>query len=190
MDTATICKACGKGAQEGVKFYKRAGRTDRQPCSECMKVGRNAAMKKYRARHPERAKASTAAWHDKNPSYERERSKRRYATDPVYRARVKANAIKFAAEHPEYYREAAKLRRARLAGVECTFTVQEASELFEEYAGLCAYCQKPATAVDHVVPISQGGAHSKANLVPACKTCNSSKHAKSLLMWHATRRVA
>ena len=190
MDAVTVCKACGKDTSQGVKFYARAGGADRQPCSECMKSGRNANQKVYRARHPERVKKSLAGWHAKYPTYERERSKRRYATDSVYRARVQESAKKFAAEHPEYYRAAAKLRRARMAGVECTFTLVEAGELFDEYVGLCAYCQESATTLDHVVPISKGGAHSKANLVPACKSCNSSKHDKTLIVWLTTRRAA
>lgn len=190
MDAATVCKECGKDTSQGVKFYTRTSGADRQPCSECMKVGRNANQKAYRARHPERVKESLAEWHAKHPTYERDRAKRRYASDPVYREKVKRGAKKFAVEHPEYFRAAAKLRRARLAGVECTFTIVEAKELFEEYVGLCAYCQAPATTLDHVVPISRGGAHSKSNLVPACKSCNSSKHTKPLLVWLATRRAA
>jgi len=190
MDTATVCKECGKNALRGVKFYTRASGADRQPCSECMKVGRNANQKTYRARHPDRVKESLAEWHAKHPTYERDRAKRRYASDPVYRERIADARRKHRLEHPEYYRAASKLRRARMVGVECTFTLTEAGELFEEYAGLCAYCQAPATTLDHVVPISQGGAHSKANLVPACKSCNSSKHTRPLLVWLATRRAA
>jgi len=39
----------------------------------------------------------------------------------------------------------------------------------------CAYCGKPATTVDHVVPRCRGGQNSWENLVAACLTCNSRK---------------
>src|SRR5689334_2165914 len=43
---------------------------------------------------------------------------------------------------------------------------------------VCAYCRNPvpntlrARAVDHVRPLSRGGAHAIENLVPACRGCN------------------
>ena len=92
--------------------------------------------------------------------------------------------------HPEYVSAAGKLRRARLAEVECTLTEQEAMELFEEYVGLCVYCPALATTLDHVIPLSRGGPHTKDNLVPCCKSCNSKKGAKPLLVFLATRRAA
>lgn len=42
----------------------------------------------------------------------------------------------------------------------------------------CAYCGcTPARLTqDHVIPLSRGGNHTAANIVPACQPCNSSKH--------------
>lgn len=39
----------------------------------------------------------------------------------------------------------------------------------------CRYCGRPATQVDHVVPVSKGGTHALSNLVPCCARCNRSK---------------
>ncbi|MHA6784836.1 HNH endonuclease [Pseudonocardia saturnea] len=39
----------------------------------------------------------------------------------------------------------------------------------------CAYCNKRADTIDHVVPRSRGGPHSWDNCVAACKACNSKK---------------
>lgn len=44
----------------------------------------------------------------------------------------------------------------------------------------CVYCGKPANAVDHIIPKSKGGQDTDWNLVPSCKSCNSSKKDKSL----------
>jgi 5-methylcytosine-specific restriction protein A len=44
---------------------------------------------------------------------------------------------------------------------------------------MCAYgCRRPATTVDHVVAVANGGTHDLSNLVPACGPCNSSKAAR------------
>jgi 5-methylcytosine-specific restriction endonuclease McrA len=41
--------------------------------------------------------------------------------------------------------------------------------------GRCAYCQRRADTIDHVVPRSRGGAHDWANVVAACARCNHRK---------------
>jgi 5-methylcytosine-specific restriction endonuclease McrA len=41
--------------------------------------------------------------------------------------------------------------------------------------GLCAYCSKTATTMDHVVPRSKGGPHRWENIVAACQSCNAKK---------------
>lgn len=40
----------------------------------------------------------------------------------------------------------------------------------------CAECGRPAETVDHVEPVSQGGAHhDRRNLRPICHRCNAKK---------------
>jgi 5-methylcytosine-specific restriction endonuclease McrA len=48
----------------------------------------------------------------------------------------------------------------------------------------CCYCgQSEYLAADHLIPRKKGGAHSGDNLVWACRSCNSSKHADDVLEW-------
>jgi 5-methylcytosine-specific restriction endonuclease McrA len=51
--------------------------------------------------------------------------------------------------------------------------------------GLCHYCRRAvgakALTLDHVVPLVRGGRSIRANMVPACKDCNTRK--QSLLVW-------
>jgi len=51
--------------------------------------------------------------------------------------------------------------------------------------GACHYCRRvvgvKALTLDHVVPLVRGGRSIRANMVPACKDCNSKK--QSLLAW-------
>ncbi|MFI5496313.1 HNH endonuclease [Actinoplanes sp. NPDC051859] len=39
----------------------------------------------------------------------------------------------------------------------------------------CAYCGKPGTTIDHVLPRSRGGSNSWLNTVAACGRCNQRK---------------
>jgi 5-methylcytosine-specific restriction endonuclease McrA len=57
-------------------------------------------------------------------------------------------------------------------------------EQFEEFGGLCAYgCGRPAETLDHVWPVALRGKSEPSNLVPACKTCNSSKSNRGPSPW-------
>jgi 5-methylcytosine-specific restriction endonuclease McrA len=58
--------------------------------------------------------------------------------------------------------------------------------LTEQFNGLCAYCDEPATTWDHVVPIVKGGQTIPGNVVPACVRCNSSKKDRDLSEWLQT----
>jgi len=51
----------------------------------------------------------------------------------------------------------------------------------------CAYCGDPATAVDHIIPLSRGGAHRMSNLAPACMWCNTEKGNRTPEEWKAWR---
>jgi 5-methylcytosine-specific restriction endonuclease McrA len=56
--------------------------------------------------------------------------------------------------------------------------------LLTEYQWRCAYCGASAPLEkDHAVPLSRGGAHTAANIVPACRSCNASKHTRTVEEW-------
>lgn len=73
--------------------------------------------------------------------------------------------------------------RARRAGARCTLTRREWEALDKAFNGRCAYCARPGRTIDHVIPISQGGAHALDNVVPACWPCNLSKRALDVVDW-------
>jgi len=53
--------------------------------------------------------------------------------------------------------------------------------------GVCYYCEQifapDELTMDHKVPLARGGFSTKANLVPACKTCNSEKKHRLATEW-------
>ncbi|WP_073772731.1 HNH endonuclease signature motif containing protein [Streptomyces sp. MJM1172] len=94
---------------------------------------------------------------------------------------------------PERLRERLARDRSRRAAVRGRGTRDRESppgvrkdELFSRWSGLCCYCDGPAEHIDHVTPISKGGADTLGNVVPACAPCNLAKSALTLAEWAAT----
>lgn len=65
-------------------------------------------------------------------------------------------------------------------------TYEEAVRL-RQAAQHCAYCggrlTRRTVTLDHVVPLSRGGRHGTTNVVVACRSCNSSKGARTVAEW-------
>lgn len=74
-----------------------------------------------------------------------------------------------------------KRRRAAKSGVVATLTTSEWEWILELYGHRCLKCGSPENlSQDHLIPISEGGAHTAENVQPLCCPCNSSKHTKSV----------
>jgi 5-methylcytosine-specific restriction endonuclease McrA len=95
-------------------------------------------------------------------------------------ARQKANL------DPVKHQAKSLLRRSRLQGNQ-NFQVTR-KDLQKMMAQSCFYCQvNQANSVDHVIPVSRGGSHGIGNLVPCCRSCNSSKGTKFITEWKKVR---
>lgn len=74
-------------------------------------------------------------------------------------------------------------------GEQHSYTLQDWKDAMIHFRGCCAYCgrkqsRKLRLTKEHVVPVSEAGATSRYNIVPACASCNSSKSDKELLTWY------
>jgi 5-methylcytosine-specific restriction endonuclease McrA len=63
------------------------------------------------------------------------------------------------------------------------------TEILARWGNKCCYCNAWAAHLDHVHPLSKGGADAVHNIVPACERCNLSKGAKTLAEWSETFEV-
>lgn len=54
----------------------------------------------------------------------------------------------------------------------------------------CAYCDRSADTMEHVIPLVRGGTNFEGNLVPACRSCNSSKRHEFVIEWRTRRARA
>lgn len=82
-------------------------------------------------------------------------------------------------------RLAVERRRTRKAFVHShPYTIEQYQRRFQQFDNCCAYCGAIATSIDHVIPISKGGADVLGNLLPCCRSCNSSKGCNDLNKWY------
>lgn len=73
--------------------------------------------------------------------------------------------------------------RSKVPGV-YRVTVADWKKILNAYNHCCAYCGvRKEMTIDHVVPLSRGGRHCVANLVPACLRCNLSKGSQTIIEW-------
>ncbi len=142
--------------------------------------------KKYRAENKEKIQA-----YDKNRRTDKKTRETVLQQCRNWKAsnkeRVKAYNQKYAAEHPEYFRAAAKRRATLTKALVKTLTPEE-WENAKLYFGGCAYCGKQLKKLtkDHFIPLSKGGTYTAENILPSCRSCNSSKSNKSFEEWYKT----
>ena len=101
---------------------------------------------------------------------------REYATE--HGDKIRAYLITYKTQHPEYIRLKSSRRRALEANAPISdLTAQDWQDIKEHYGHRCVYCgKKPQRlTMDHITPLVNGGSHTKSNIVPACKNCNSKK---------------
>lgn len=64
-------------------------------------------------------------------------------------------------------------------------TISDWLESLAHFNHRCAYCESEKhIEQDHVKPLSKGGSHTKTNIIPACRSCNSSKRQRLLENWY------
>jgi 5-methylcytosine-specific restriction endonuclease McrA len=56
--------------------------------------------------------------------------------------------------------------------------------IYEAWDYCCAYCEEPATSLDHIVPRFKSGSSNRHNLIPACRRCNTNKASQKMEEWY------
>lgn len=124
------------------------------------------AARAYRQENSHHYKALLKAWDSKNKDRRRE------------------NFRRWRIKNPEIIKMYSAKRRGLFTRARGGCTAEQLKARFDFYGGKCAYCGRDGDlAADHVIALERGGTNFPANFRPACKSCNSSKGAKSLWKW-------
>lgn len=143
----------------------------------------------YRERHPEKLLEKNRL------AYARHRAERLVAArayQMAHRESVLAKVRAWKRANPDKVLAWRRDRSARLRGAGVVrLTAAQWREIVEYFGGRCAYCgvEAPLTQ-DHIVPLSRGGGHVADNVVPACGSCNSRKHTKTLIEFALVKGAA
>jgi len=153
--------------------HKDEIQTQRRAYRAAHKEEINAKNRAYRAAHREKLLAYTREWRAQHPE------------------EIAALGRAYRAAHPEVQRNASATRRAREKGALINdLSAAQWQEIQAAYNYRCAYCpptcwwcqhKKHALTRDHIDALVNGGNHTVANIVPACRKHNCQKQAGPVL---------
>ncbi len=125
-------------------------------------------------------------------------SKKHYVNN---REHIKKRCKQYKTDNAEYYKQYTKQWRKNNRDIcnkyeqshnaikkelPSTFTAGQWTECKAYFKNCCAYCgKKVELAQEHYIPVSKGGGYTADNIIPACKSCNSSKHDKPMSEWYS-----
>lgn len=185
-DGTHACRACKREAQRRYRDGEKRPESARPTCrkghpksefattnyrgdTECREC-RRLANKRWAAKQPAGTLATmNRGYRAANPDRVKAWNKAQYERDKV--------------------KLLAKTRRRQYRRLEGAFTDDEWWECKRDFGWQCAYCRADVgdeLTMDHVTSLAAGGSHDATNIVPACRSCNSSKQDKPLLVWLAT----
>lgn len=174
-----VCWTCGQTYPETREFFvwsnkQGVGRRCR-PCA-------NRVNKE--TRDPEKARLY-------EQRRDKERNKQRAAEYRAkYPEKVRESMRRSQQKHPETFRLGTQRRRARKRQLPDTFTREDWAQCLEWWNGCCAYCGTQQgfwtkITADHFIPLSADCSPGtvRENMIPACLSCNSSKHTRDATEW-------
>lgn len=167
------CTKCGV-TKDASEFYKRKrypnGRGTEERCKECVRL----ATRTYHQTNRTVILAKRRAMYAADPEKYREQVRDQYRKAPE---KFAARAKRWRTENRDRKNSMNQERRARQRSQ--TVESVDRLEVYRRSDGVCGICKHPVTAeefqVDHIQPLSKGGAHSYANTQPAHPRCNQSK---------------
>ena len=168
------CSKCGK-IKPTDEFHK--DRSSRDGLTSACKICRCGQQTRFRLDNPERAREIYSNWRQANvedarSNYNRWRSRNVEQRREYLRSWYQQNPGK-KAEHDN-------TRRGLEQDAKGRFTADQWEARLEYHGHKCYYCGSvDRIQVEHRIPLSRGGTNWPSNLVPACRTCNSSKGTKT-----------
>ena len=147
----TWCKSCHR------EYYRQPEQKEK------LKV----LQQKWNKAHKSEIKEYQRLWYIKHKKHKNEltnrRCRERWASDSEYRKRKNFQ------KKPHN----SSRRRIKQKG---DLTYEQWTEICENFGNICLCCGSPDITVDHIIPLTRGGTHTKDNVQPLCANCNSSKN--------------
>jgi hypothetical protein len=149
----------------------------------------------YRVNNPEKVQAANRRWYENNSEKARKNARAYREANPE---KVREASLRYYKGNRDKAREHVRRRKtlqraARRQSIH-PVTRQQIDARFALWQRRCAFCGVDAThernhgrerlTVDHVLALTKGGLDEAGNILPACSTCNSSKHDSPVEDWY------
>jgi len=166
------CETCRADISHKRADARYCDRTCKVRASDARRKADGRAKARDRARYLResgRRRRQALEWYWRNPERARELTRQYRLENPERRRAADDRRRDLIESHPDYR----------------PFPRSEWERALRRARHACTYCGATGVPLemDHIVPISRGGRHAIANVTPACKTCNASKHNKLLSEW-------
>lgn len=137
-----------------------------EPCGKC------GGIERYKSGRCKPCRlAAGRRYRQENSKKIREKDRRYYQKNLE---KIQAARRQWRQENPEKARVAEHKRRANKAKV--PQIPYDFKAIRAHYGNICLRCKRPKDlTIDHVLPISRGGADTSENIQPLCQSCNSAK---------------
>jgi len=179
------CKECGKQLPPPRSPEWRERPRNCDECRAAKRIANGVLQRAKRRADPAIAKKDREYWRERYLANREEIlvsqcEKRR---SPEYKARFRAYIRRYYQEHKAEWDARTRSRERRFKrssnGRQCDW--RDIRIFWVLQSGLCFWCDAPLAQddfhVDHLIPLSKGGKHERANMVLSCPTCNLRKHA-------------
>jgi len=180
------CKGCSKAYIQQYHAANRARQNARSHTNYHARAGEiSAASRERYATDPvyrEKKLQSNRAARVRDPVRSRAWSRAYYEK---HKARLNTASVARNRAHPAERTEYQRRMRARQKGAtEITLTFEEWETILEQHDHACHYCgSREDVGMDHQIPCQRGGAHAAHNVVPCCRSCNTSKGTQTPAEW-------
>lgn len=201
-----LCSRCNQEFPAAVEFFRRQANAFVSRCKSCEKE----YQREFRATHGDRIRErereksaiyrathreEVAAKMKKHVDANRDRiNARNREWQRNHVEEQKARRLMWRTNNKHVINASTARRRARKRGLADTLTAKEWESCLAYWNFRCAYCDaqldypaKRGASMDHFVPLSHPQCLGTVmeNVVPACFSCNSSKHNRDALTWLA-----
>lgn len=138
--------------------------------------------REYRENNKEKRTIALKKWREENLDKVKENLKQYYEKNKEIILKYQS---KYARENLEKYRIRSQKRKALKRTLPCTLTIIQWKAIKLHFNNTCAYCGRELPlAQEHFIALSKGGEYSHNNIIPACQSCNSSKHNADFFTWY------
>ncbi len=190
MNKIKVCSKCGIEKELNTdNFCKHRGRKDGfdTECKECKRIRDAERYARERSSISEQKKK----YYQKNKDAIKERQIKYYSENTEL---CRKRERRWRLNNPNARRVINERRRTRELELPSTLTSEQWGDIKAAFNHSCAYCgmsEKEHLKIngellhqEHFIPLLKGGAHEKKNIIPSCRSCNSSKANKDFDEWY------